>query len=122
VPRRGERDRQRRRAVADGGVDLRLGDEHRLRQPRPADVGRAQVRAEQVGERQVGAAQVRADEVGAAQARAAQRRAPQVTADEIDAGPVRADLVAAHGAAHPFEQRPHPPAVRRCIERQEVLR
>ena len=60
----------------------------RNRQPlrsAPADVGRAQVGAEQVRRAEVDAAQVGADQVGAAQARVPEAGPAQVPAHEVGA-------------------------------------
>lgn len=75
--------RERRGPIALCGVDLRLGEEQRVRQVRSPEPSIAKVSPEQVHARQVASPQVRGDQDGTAQVGADQDARSQVAAGQV---------------------------------------
>src|SRR3954453_6319422 len=99
-----EAGRDRRRGVARGGGDLGLGEEQAAAQVRPADVGVAQVGAQEIRRPEVGAAQVRTDQVGTAQVRVAEITPAEIGTYQIG---VPAVGTVAGEVADPAQQLPY---------------
>lgn len=113
--------RQDRGPVTLGGVQLRLGQEQAVREPRPAQVGGPEVGTEQIGAGQIGIAQIRADQVGPAQARATQICLAQARAHQVRTPAIRSVVAGSHVIGHRAEQRADVPPMALDVECEQVL-
>jgi hypothetical protein len=87
VGRAGQGCRDARGGIAPGRVELRLGEEERLREVCAAQLGVTQVGADEIGRAEVGTPEVGADQVGTPQARPAQVESGELGPHEVGAGP-----------------------------------
>lgn len=83
--------------VAAGGPELRWGEEQRVGNVRPAQVGFTQVGADQIGPGEVLVAQVRPDEQRAPQIRPAEVTTAEVLAHEVTVSEVTVSEVGTAG-------------------------